>query len=81
MLYNLENKKEYLIAEKEFTSFMQDFSFPEDTQEILRLIKSKLTGDDKKLTKLELLVEKIQALQNEEYEDLEKIKTKLNELK
>ena len=59
---------------------MKDFSFPEDTKEILNLVKSELGNDGKNLTKLELLVEKIQALQNEEYEELESIKSKLKDL-
>jgi len=80
MLYNLENKTEYLKAEEQFTSFMKNFSFPEDTREILNLVKSELGSDTNKLTKLELLVEKIQALQNEEYEELEIIKMKLSKL-
>jgi len=81
MIYNQENKEEYLIAENQFKSFMSDFGSPEDTKAIIKLVKSNLKDDKVKLAKLELLVEKIQALQNENYAQLENIKKKMNKLK
>ncbi len=80
MLYNIENKAEYEKAEDQFSNFMENFAYPEDTQEIINLIKSNLKNDSKKLNQLELMVEKIQALQNENYEELDAIKKKLKEL-
>ena len=80
MLYNLGNREEYSKAENQFKSFMVDFAYPEDVESIITLVKSDLK-DDNKLAKLELIVEKIQALQNENYEQLEIIKKKMEKLK
>jgi hypothetical protein len=80
MLYNLANQEEYLKAENQFKSFMVDFAYPEDVDAIIKLVRSDLK-DDNKLAKLELIVEKIQALQNENYEQLEIIKKKMEKLK
>ena len=80
MLYNLENKEEYTKAETQFKSFMSDFDYAEDTEAIIRLIKSDLK-DESKLEQLELMVEKIQALKNENYQQLTIIKNKMKKFK
>ncbi len=81
MLYSVSNQEEYKKAEDQFKEFMQNFSFPEDTREIIRLVSSNLKNDDTKLSRLELMVDKIEALQNEDYTRLEAIKKQLKGLK
>ncbi len=63
-----------------FRNFMQEFGFPEDTESILQIIESTLTFSPLVLKKLELLVSKVEALQNEDYERLEVIKRELSNL-
>ncbi|MFC1586522.1 hypothetical protein ACFL5V_13325 [Fibrobacterota bacterium] len=81
MLYNLGKKEEYDKAEKQFMSFMSESGFADETGPITELIKSNLKDDAAKLSQLELLVERIEALQNENYKKLEIIKKKLEKLK
>lgn len=80
MLYNLDNSKEYNKAKMQFELFMDGFGYPEDTESILNLINSNLKDDAIKLARLELLVEKIEALQAEDYSKLEIIKQKMKKL-
>ena len=78
MIYNREDVNEFRSSEKKFKTFMKDFGFPQDTQAILSLARSNLSDE---LSMLELLVEKIVALQQEDYIKLEEIKSKIEMLK
>ena len=71
---------EYEKAKHQFRSFMGDFGYPEDLQEIITLIESTPTHDANVLKKLELLVAKVEALQKEDYEKLEDIRNQLSKL-
>jgi hypothetical protein len=64
-------------AVSDFRGFMEDFGYPEDTEAVLALIENAVDFDAATLRKLELLVSKIEALQNEDYERLEEIKREL----
>jgi hypothetical protein len=81
MLYNINNKEEYVLAESKFKEFMADYAIPEDTEKIISLIKSNLQGDKQQLKILELMVDKIQALQAEDYEKLESINNEIKKYK
>jgi hypothetical protein len=80
MIYNLSDLPEYTKAKKRFRDFMDDFGYPEDLQEIIILIESTPTQDAVALRKLELLVAKVEALHNEDYEQLEDIRNQLAKL-
>ncbi|MDB5050657.1 MAG: hypothetical protein JWO30_3728 [Fibrobacteres bacterium] len=80
MIYNLSDAAEYQKALHQFKSFMGDFGYPEDMQEIINLIESTPTHDAKALRKLELLVAKVEALQKEDYEKLEVIRKEIKGL-
>jgi hypothetical protein len=77
MIYSLADKAEYQKALGQFKTFMGDFGYPEDMQEIVTLIESTPSHDAKNLRRLELLVAKIEALQKEDYEKLEEIRNQL----
>jgi hypothetical protein len=77
MIYSLGDKGEYQRAVDKFKSFMGDFAYPEDMQAILTLIESTPKHDGATLKKLELLVAKIEALQREDFETLERIRRDL----
>ena len=80
MIYSLGDRTEYAKALGNFKSFMGDFGYPEDMQEIVTLIESTPSHDSKNLRRLELLVAKIEALQKEDYEKLEEIRNLLRSL-
>jgi hypothetical protein len=80
MIYNLSDPPEYKKALRQFKAFMGDFGHPEDIQAIVNLIESTPSHDAKALRKLELLVAKVEALQNEDYEKLEGIRDELGKL-
>jgi hypothetical protein len=80
MIYNLSDPPEYQKALDQFKAFMGDFGHPEDIQAIINLIESTPSHDAKALRKLELLVAKVEALQNEDYEKLEGIRNELGKL-
>jgi hypothetical protein len=80
MIYNLGDKTEYQRAVDKFRAFMGDFAYPEDMQAILTLIESTPKHDSAILRKLELLVAKIEALQREDFEALERIRRDLKQL-
>lgn len=80
MIYSLADKTEYGRALGAFKTFMGDFGYPEDIQEIVTLIESTPSHDAKNLKRLELLVAKIEALQKEDYEKLEEIRNQLRGL-
>jgi hypothetical protein len=80
MIYNLSDPPEYRKALDQFKAFMGDFGHPEDIQAIINLIESTPSHDAKALRKLELLVAKVEALQNEDYEKLEGIRNELGKL-
>lgn len=80
MIYSLGDKTEYGRAVDKFKSFMGDFAYPEDMQAILTLIESTPKHDSAVLRKLELLVAKIEALQHEDFEALERIRRDLKQL-
>ena len=80
MIYSLSDKEEYQGAVDQFRNFMGDFAYPEDMQAIIRLIESTPNHDAATLRKLELLVAKVEALQREDFESLEKIRTDLRGL-
>ncbi|HKP98625.1 MAG TPA: hypothetical protein VJ385_23035 [Fibrobacteria bacterium] len=80
MIYNLSDPAEYGKALHQFKSFMGDFGYPEDMQEIINLVESTPTHDAKALRKLELLVAKVEALQKEDYEKLEDIRKEIKGL-
>lgn len=77
MIYSLADPAEYGKALNRFRTFMGDFGYPEDLQEIISLIESTPTHDAKALRKLELLVAKVEALQKEDYDRLEIIRREL----
>jgi hypothetical protein len=80
MIYNLSDPPEYKKALAQFKDFMGDFGYPEDMQAIITLVESTPQHDAKALRKLELLVAKVEALQNEDYEKLEGIRDELGKL-
>ncbi|GEM_PF-262107 len=80
MIYHLSDPAEYAKALTRFKSFMGDFGYPEDMQEIVSLVESTPNHDAKALRKLELLVAKVEALQKEDYEKLEGIRKELRGL-
>ena len=80
MIYNLSDPSEYGKALGQFKSFMGDFGYPEDMQEIISLVESTPNHDAKALRKLELLVAKVVALQMEDYEKLDVIRKELKGL-
>jgi hypothetical protein len=80
MIYSLGDKHEYALAVAQFKSFMGDFAYPEDMQAILTLIESTPKHDAPTLRRLELLVARIEALQREDFEALEKIRKDLRRL-
>lgn len=80
MIYNLSDRPQYEKALYKFKSFMGDFGYPEDMQEIINLVESTPNHDARALKKLELLVAKVEALQKEDYEKLEDIRNQLRSL-
>lgn len=80
MIYNLPDPSEYRKALAQFRDFMGDFGYPEDMQAIITLVESTPAHDARALRKLELLVAKVEALQNEDYETLEGIRKELGGL-
>lgn len=80
MIYNLSVPAEYEKAKSRFRTFMGDFGYPEDLEEIVTLIESTPTHDAVALKKLELLVAKVEALQKEDYVKLEDIRNRLSKL-
>jgi len=78
MIYTRGRSGEHEKAVSEFGEFMAEFGFPEDTQAILNLIESSSTLDSPTRRRLELLVEKVEALQKEDYVRLEEIKKELD---
>lgn len=79
MLYSRDNAQLFAVAKTEFDTFMQGFGFPEDLQEIVNLVQSH-PHESKKMEKLELLVEKVVALHEENFEQLDIIKHKIKGL-
>ncbi len=61
----------------DFRAFMEYFGYPEDTETVLSLIEETADFNAATLRKLELMVSKVEALQNEDYERLEEIKKEL----
>jgi hypothetical protein len=80
MIYSLGDPSEYAKALLQFKDFMGDFGYPEDSQEIINLIESTPAHDAKALRKLELLVAKVEALQQEDYVKLEAIRKEIKGL-
>lgn len=80
MIYHLSDPSEYQKALAQFKAFMGDFGYPEDMQAIISLVESTPSHDARALRKLELLVAKVEALQNEDYEKLEGIRNELGKL-
>ena len=80
MIYHLPDPPEYQKALLQFRTFMGDFGYPEDMQAIITLVESTPAHDNKGLRKLELLVAKVEALQNEDYEKLDGIRKELRGL-
>ncbi len=80
MIYNLPDPDAYAKALSQFRAFMGDFGHPQDVQDIITSIESTPAHDAKALKKLELLVAKVEALQREDYETLEKIREQLKHL-
>lgn len=80
MIYSLGDSAEYAKALLQFRDFMGDFGYPEDLQEIISLIESTPAHDAKALRKLELLVAKVEALQQEDYVKLEAIRKEIKGL-
>ncbi len=81
MLYHRGGDKDaYAGAQKAFRDFMEDYGFPDDTLAIIETIDKHPPGAPASLKRLELLVSKIDALQNEEYDRLESIRRELEAL-
>ena len=64
----------------EFRTFMEEFGFPDDAEAMLAIIENSTGFDSTALRKLELLVSKVEALQQEDYERIEVIKRELGGL-
>ncbi len=77
MIYTRGSGEDHEKAIGEFQAFMEEFGFPEDTEAVLSLIESAENFDAPTLRKLELLVSKVEALQQEDYEKLESIRKEL----
>jgi hypothetical protein len=77
MIYTRGSGTDHDKSVGEFRGFMEVFGFPEDTEAVLALIESAEQFDAVTLRKLELLVSKVEALQQEDYERLESIKKEL----
>jgi hypothetical protein len=77
MIYTRGREPEHGREVEAFRSFMGEFGFPEDAESILELIRSASSFGPPVLRKLELLVSKVEALQNEDYERIEAIKKEL----
>jgi len=80
MIYTRGQTPEHTNAVAEFQGFMEEFGFPKDTEAILALIEGSTVFNAATLRKLELLVSKVEALQNEDYDRLEAIKRELSGL-
>ncbi len=72
--------EEHAKSVEEFRSFMESFGQPDDTESVLALIEKSENFDAPTLRKLELLVSKVEALQQENYEKLEAIRNELKEM-
>lgn len=77
MIYTRGGDGDHARSVEDFRAFMEDFGFPQDTQAVVDLIDSTTEFDAVTLRKLELLVSKVEALQQEDYEKLESIKREL----
>jgi hypothetical protein len=77
MIYTRGGDGDHDRSIAEFRAFMEVFGFPEDTEAVLALIESARDFDAPTLRKLELLVSKVEALQQEDYEKLESIRKEL----
>ena len=75
-----DGQAEHEKAMGEFRTFMEEFGFPDDTESIVSLIENSPVFDSTALRKLELLVAKVEALQQEDYERIEAIKRELEAL-
>jgi hypothetical protein len=80
MIYTRGGDGDHARSVEDFREFMEDFGFPQDTQAVVDLIESTTDFDAVTLRKLELLVSKVEALQQEDYEKLESIKRELSSL-
>ncbi len=81
MMYTREaGGEEHEKSVEDFRSFMEYFGYPEDTNTVLTLIEKTTDFSAATLRKLELMVSKVEALQNEDYERLEEIKRELGTL-
>ncbi len=81
MIYKLDNKSEFEAAENQFRQFMTKYGHDEHIEELVELVRSGIYDNEKKRTLLELLIDEIQALQNEDFQQLEQIKLKIKKLK
>jgi len=77
MIYTRGSGEDHDKSVADFRGFMEEFGFPQDTEAVLTLIESAADFDASTLRKLELLVSKIEALQQEDYEKLESIRKEL----
>jgi hypothetical protein len=79
ILYQLENEGNDLVTtQNEFQTFMKDY--PEEAKTILGLIDKNMHKDDRKLQKIQLILDQIIALQQEDYEAINRIKQDLKKL-
>lgn len=79
MIYTRDQASEHGKAVAEFNGFMEKFGFPKDAEAILAVIEASPIFGPPALRKLELLVAKVEALQNEDYERLEAIRRELED--
>lgn len=80
LIFNQHNAEEFDHALRQFHAFMQGYRFPEDIAQIEELIKGVKEERPNCHRKLELLSQKIAALQNEEFETVSRIQKELGEL-
>lgn len=81
MIYTREGGgAEHAKSVADFRTFMESFGYAEDTETVLTLIEKTADFNAATLRKLELMVSKVEALQNEDYERLEEIKRELGTL-
>jgi len=71
---------DHVKAVEDFRSFMADYGSVEDAETVLALIDNTTDFDATALRKIELMVAKVEALQNEDYERLEEIRRELGAL-
>ncbi len=80
IIYNFNDTDGLKKSERDLEIFLKDYPFPEDIKNLKEYIEKASQSQDKKFDEIELIVDKIWALQIEDYKTLEKIKGRLQDL-